>query len=483
MSERTPHVVKKPTGNPLVGFGRSCITEGCRHPREGHEFPDYTVHDDLYATAMVVEADGDRFALVSLDLCVLRTHPCCDVLDRIAAKTGVPANQIALHCTHTHASYSGNYADPKVLADLIAASITEATGRLSSAQVAHACRELGRGYNFNRRIHLSDDLGAHCVMFNDDCRTENGRVEAGRQLAKVVQGWEADWNELEMSRHENWADGPIDSFLHVISFRGGDGRSLGSIVRFAGHPVIVSRHWIGNQISRDAVGYVADLVAGETGAPCLYLTGPSGNQRLYCEEYTHTEAEKRGNRIGREAMKLFDGLDFSSFDRFGLAVDEPEFDVWPGFPKTHQEQHERLKQLEANVKAAVSQKKPPAEIKKLSEERTRMKYAGEMLDRCRLTPADAAAGNFRRPMLAFDLGAARLVTFPGETFMEIGRGVCEKTAEEVVTVQLVNGTCGYIPTAEEWPLGGYETIWCFTAPGTDRRMTEEAARLVEEARR
>jgi hypothetical protein len=462
-----------------VGFGRCSITDGWKHPREGKKFPEYTVHDELYATAFVVAAHGHALAaFVSLDMGVI-TRPHADEIRRLVSrKTRIPVEHILLHCTHTHASYPGYIVDPEVLAGWITQAIREAIAAARRADIAHACREIGTGFNFNRRVRLSDGLGAWCVMFNTDCRTEGGRVEVSGRLRKEVQNWGARWEDLEMSRREIWTELPVDSHLHVVSFQDDARRTLGSIVRFAGHPVIVSQQWIGSEISRDAVGYVADVVAEKTGAPCLYLTGPSGDLRLYCEDYSHVEARKRGRLIGDQAVKLLAELRFAPFDRFALACDEPAFDLWPGFPASPVEQRRKSAELESGLKAALAEGRKPAEIKKLSEDRARMEFVKQMLDHVLLIPEEAAAGRFRQPLWVVELGAAAFVTFPFEPFEEASRTLRTRMGENVITVELVGGAQGYVPTAEEWSLGGYETTWCSTAPDTADKLIETAVQLM-----
>ena len=504
MTTSTPRILSVDK-DVTIGFARTCITEGWKHPRSGCELPEYTVHDELWATALAVcESAKPVAALVSLDLGTIRTPAATELRSLVSRKTGIALERIALHCTHTHASYSAGSVDPDFLGGRIADAITEAAASAKPASVAHAHRELGIGYNFNRRIHLSDGLGAHCVMFNDDCRTEGGRVEASGQLRKVVANWEANWDDLEMSRRENWTDGPIDSHLHVLQFIGAAQKWLGTIVRFAGHPVIVSRHWIGNRLSRDAVGYVSDFFSRTTHAPCLYLTGPSGNQRLYCEEYTHGEAKKRGQLIVEQALRCLGDAWSERFERFVLAAADVELDLWHGFPRTHEEQQKKLAVVEAEVKEAVAERRPPAEIKGLAEAHTRMRHAGDMIKGGLLTPEEAAAGKFHQPISVFDFGTASIVTFPCEPFMEVSEGVRQNTprapvgermrellrkldtevpdAPGAIPIQLTNGAHGYVPTAEEWDLGGYETTWCSTAPDAAERYIAAAVELICAAR-
>ncbi len=467
-----------------AGFARECITEGWKHPRAGRTMPEFALHDDLWATAFVVtQRKVPVFALVSLDLGEFRKPPSNEVRSLVAAKTGILFERILLHTTHSHATWAGSNVDPEWFAERVSAAILAAAGSARPAAASHAHVELGPGYTFNRRIRLSDGLGAHCVMFNTDCRTEGGRVEASAQLAKAVRDWKGDWNAFGMSLQENWCDGRIDAHLHVLRFIGDNRRPLGTIVRFTGHPVIVSHAWIGNTLSRDAVGYVVDYLSDGAKAPCLYLQGLAGSQRLYCEEYTHDEARRRGLAIARQATATTAKEGPKPFNRFAFATAELDLDLWEGFPKNAAEQERKLADLAAAVKAAVAEKLPVAEIKRLAEEHQRMQFVTKMTAEPVISAEDMARGKTRQPVAVFDVGCAAFAGFPCEPFHQVNEALRQKFGDRVITAELVNGSHGYVPTAEEFALGGYESTWCTTAPDAAKKYVAAAAELVRSSRK
>ena len=49
----------------------------------------------------------------------------------------------------------------------------------------------------------------------------------------------------------------------------------------------------------------------------------------------------------------------------------------------------------------------------------------------------------------------------------------------VVTAQLTNGGHSYVPTEEDWHLGGYESTWCATSPDACDRYITGAVELLK----
>ena len=109
------------------------------------------IHDACYARALVLERKGVKCALVSLDLCFLPGNVKDTVASRISG-TGIAGSALFLSATHSHSApdplliHSGNVGpsgelpsfDPKLLdyiAGAIAQAITEANGKLATAQI------------------------------------------------------------------------------------------------------------------------------------------------------------------------------------------------------------------------------------------------------------------------------------------------------------------------------------------------------------
>jgi hypothetical protein len=74
----------------------------------------------------------------------------------------------------------------------------------------------------------------------------------------------------------------------------------------------------------------------------------------------------------------------------------------------------------------------------------------------------------------FRLGGLGIAAIPFETFTETGLTIKAKSPfKDTFTIELANGSNGYLPTPEQHALGGYET-WLGTS-----RVEQEASRKIE----
>ena len=64
--------------------------------------PAWIVQDELWATALVVECDGRRVALITADLLYLPKEVVGAVRQGILEHTGIDADGVMVSCTHTH---------------------------------------------------------------------------------------------------------------------------------------------------------------------------------------------------------------------------------------------------------------------------------------------------------------------------------------------------------------------------------------------
>jgi hypothetical protein len=79
------------------------------------------------------------------------------------------------------------------------------------------------------------------------------------------------------------------------------------------------------------------------------------------------------------------------------------------------------------------------------------------------------------PLQALRIGDLAIVTIPFEAFVEIGLELKAKSPfPDTVVISLANGAYGYLPTAAQHELGGYET-WL----GTNQVEVQAASRIVD----
>ena len=80
----------------------------------------------------------------------------------------------------------------------------------------------------------------------------------------------------------------------------------------------------------------------------------------------------------------------------------------------------------------------------------------------------------RVPLQAFRIGELGIAATPIETFVEVGLEIKAKTPfAKSFTISIANGAYGYMPTAEQHKLGGYES-WL----GTNRVEPQAAPKMI-----
>ena len=197
--------------------------------------PSEGIHTRLRASAIVIEREGEKFALVQADLGGIPYAMVQDVQRRIAA-TGIPADNVMISATHSHSAtgpiwpvdsagyqaLGGDFFDPRIFeltADGIAQAIIDADTELEPALVGIGTTELDGASN-NRAF---------------EAFAENEDVPAGlREQLKLNR-------TMTVLRVDSAAGGPIGAWsnfaIHGTSF-GDDnllfsGDNMGSTERIA----------------------------------------------------------------------------------------------------------------------------------------------------------------------------------------------------------------------------------------------------------
>ena len=90
-----------PVGLAMLGYG-------------GRVGPNNGVHDDLAAQALVLDDGANKIAIVGVDLLAIGARIADDIRERVAARTGIPADSILVCATHTHSAPAFNiFATPR----------------------------------------------------------------------------------------------------------------------------------------------------------------------------------------------------------------------------------------------------------------------------------------------------------------------------------------------------------------------------------
>lgn len=214
-----------------------------------------------------------------------------------------------------------------------------------------------------------------------------------------------------LSRNRAVSGGPVDADGAVAVVRAEDGRVLGTFVDFAAHPTVLGSENM--LVSADWPGAMcAAMEKAFEGSVAIFLNGAEGDQSPAAPDGKDDweRAEKMGAAVAEIALAAIGKLEKGSAGALVRGRAE-EFDL------------------------------PPTA------------FQGDWPDRV--------------VVQVFDLGSLRLLCFPGEPCVAIGRAAIELAAEEgriVAVVACANDHLGYFVPEDYYLRGGYESTLCFIGP-------------------
>lgn len=261
-----------------AGIARVEITPPVGFPMGGYaarQGASTGIHDPLFATVLLLKAEGGSVAIVSCDL---RSFPSERIVN--LARQRKLADHVLIAVTHNHSGpmtwedKSWPKPDRSWFAeteDKILNAIEEASKNLFTARIAAGFGEIYLGHN--RRKVAAD---GKTTMF---------------------------WRNAERQ-----PTSPIDPTVGVIRVDDETGKPRVVLVNYACHAVVLGPD--NRQISADYPGYLRQRIERELpGALCLFVQGGAGDINPYLDkqpvaENGFGEAEKTGNALAEEALKV-----------------------------------------------------------------------------------------------------------------------------------------------------------------------------------
>jgi hypothetical protein len=256
--------ITPPIGYPMWGYGAR------------HDAGSVGVLDPLRAKALVLDAGKERIAIVSLDLGRAPTRESMAHI-REQVKAGAGLEHLFVLGSHTHHGpviELDNWPDPKdsyvrQLEQKIADIVIQAAKSTRPARIGFASKEVP----FNRNRHSKRD------------------------------------------------DKPVDHELLVMKLEDSEGKPIAHAVNFAAHPTMIDAKIL--KFSADYPGALTDLVAKETGAPCLFLQGAAGDMSANPGgEHGHVNF---GRKFGEEVLGMAKSIHCASMDSPVLQTAEEDF--------------------------------------------------------------------------------------------------------------------------------------------------------------
>lgn len=429
--------ITPPLGVPLAGYYHARGADG--------------VLDPLCSKALVIEYDGVRAALVSLDLISVTRGITDEARAQIEAATGIPAGHVMIGATHTHTapvlagrgrrddslgagkSISAEYTEG--LPARIAESVRLANERLQPAQLRAAkgrCEDL----TFNRRYFMRD-----------------GTV---------------GWNPGKLNPKIVMPAGPIDAEVGILHVEkpgdGGPTQAIATSINFAMHTDTCG----GSKISADWPGALGRVLAGYHGADhqTLVTLGACGNLNHIDTSW----AWRQGTPIEQHRIATV----------LGAAVFQAYKNLQPVGPGALRAKSEIVELALPDVTPAQ------AEEARQTLAATQDDRGANFMKQVRAYRALDVAGREGRPhgveVQAITLGRELAwVSLPGEVFVELGLAIKQRSPfPHTHVVTLANENIGYIPDRRSYAEGNYEPESARCAAGSGERLVEAAVALLAE---
>ena len=418
----------------LIGFYRVVVTPPIGTPLAGYSSRvgvSIGVYDELFARAMYLNFGGEEAVLVSADVLGIPAFMRERIEQEIRKRTGVQPDKIVISSTHTHSG-----------PDLVG--------------------------NFSREDP---------VLVEDFVRRVVGAVEAASKHVFEAEAFSAArgrCREIVVNRR-NVEKGAVDPDVNVLSFFSGDAGF--SILNFTCHAVVMGHNNL--YISRDYPGAFVDYFEEYTGHLAMFFNGACGNinpltpntdlSRVYDRSVgTFEEVEWMGDILAHEASRVLLLLRREPIRDFAFKSRLVELKLQELPPL--EELEERLREIEK----LVASKKTPETLFELYKAKTSI-YRYKMLRE--------GARSYRVRIAALRVNNAAMIFLPTELFVEIGLGIKEKSPFGLTAVAgYSNDYFGYVPIAEAYHEGGYETTFPVTIlrEGQAEKLVDEAVKLLED---
>jgi hypothetical protein len=418
------------------------------------------IHDPLYAKALVMQKDDIMIAFVVVDICSIKKELVDLIKMEINKQTGITKNNILISATHTHAAGSVtdslltpvDFAYRQKISALIVDAVVKAIQNLQPAKVG---------------------FGAVNVPEHVICRRYF--MKEGYTAINPVTG-NADIIKTNPFKGEEFIDRPenkLDPEVCYLAVQGLHGKWIGMLANYSVHYV---GDWENGTISADYFGVFANKLQQKLNAAGDFVgimsNGTSGESNTwdFLDKNRYPTAffaksKLIGNELAEKVVQSLNSIQWN-MDPI-LSAQYAEVEV--GVRKPSADELDAAKKLVADTDYR--------NIKTVDADNLKRIYAREQV----LLNEFADVTLF--PVQAIKIGNCIIGGLGGEIFAETGLSLKQSKGEiNYFTISLANGNAGYVPPAQEFELGGYETWRCRTSQlevNAENKIRNALKKLVE----
>lgn len=391
------------------------------------------VHDELHARCLVLDDGETKLVFVVTDIISLQREVWDEAKRKIEAATGIPAANMMFSGTHTHSSVaagsnSGDLPDyRKLLVSRVVDGVKRAINNLEPARIAWGTGQLPQ-HVFNRRWLLKDGLTEINPFGGHDRAVMNPGALLRSRLLKPA--------------------GPTNPEVYCLSVQAADGRQIALMANYW-------LHYVGgvprDHLSADYFGEFCRLVEkalgsgdGKPGCVALLANGPCGdvNNNDYSGKTPamkyepYVKIRRVAGDLAAEVLRVHQSLQYQDWAPLKAASVQMEL-------ASRRPEPEMVKKAEA-ILARPKEETPIHRHEVAYAERTMM--------------VERSAKKVDIVLQAFRVGELGIAAIPFEVFTETGLEIKARSPfKSTFTIELANGSHGYLPTPPQHELGGYET--------------------------
>lgn len=420
--------------------------------------PARNIHDELQARCLVLDDGQNQLAIVICDNVGIPVEVYDSAKEQVHEAIGIPASHILTAASHTHSATTARgplktlpeaeLSDyQKFVAHRISDGIRRAFAQLRPARIGWGSVDEPSEL-FNRRWFVTDGS----LLGNPFGGIDRVRMNPPRGSSKLDR-----------------PAGPIDPEISFVSLQGTDGHPIALLANY-------SLHYVGGvrsgDVSADYFGYFAKFIGEKLGATDqsppfvgILSNGTSGdvNNINFPEKATRTyqpyeKMQEVAEKIASRVMEAHQDVDFH--DWVPLAAKHDHLTL-----KARQPTPEMLAHF-ANI--TVDDDGDPR------RRRSREEIYADRIAKIQLAPKQIEI-----PLQALRIGDLAITAIPFEVFTETGLELKDLSPfPDTFTIELANGSYGYLPTPEQHRLGGYET-WLGSNYVEKDSTTKIVAKLLE----
>ncbi len=408
------------------------------------------IHDDLHVRCLALNDGSTTIAFAICDNVGIPR----DVFDAarklIDSQTDVPPANVLMSATHTHSAVSARNnreVDGVVVLDSyqnlvarrIAEGVAKAVAAMKPAKIGWGGVEEASEVH-NRRWYVNDEK----LLANPFGGVDKVRMNPPRGSDKLIE-----------------PAGPVDPEVSFLSVQSLDGKPIALLANY-------SLHYVGGvpsgDVSADYFGAFSEKIGKRIGADSssdsfvgIMTNGTSGDINNYAFR------EKAGKH---EPYQRIDEVSDLIVGRVAEAYAATEHHDWVSLSAATQELELKMRKPDPEMlryfASLQDEGQSPANVHRLAS------IYGNRLRKIAEGPETSSV-----LLQAFRIGDLGIVAIPFEVFAETGLDLKKRSPmSDTFTIELANGSYGYLPTPAQHKLGGYET-WL----GTNRVQLDASDRI------